>query len=88
VNTIRDWALRVRWSSGLRQGQPVAVADDEYLGWRIRRPASTRHERAERAAAMVVAAELGELGELGPLDLRLVLEQLAIATVIATGEAA
>jgi hypothetical protein len=85
VNTIRDWALRVRWSSGLRRGQPVAVADDKYLGWRIRRPACTRRERAERAAAMVVAAELGELG---PLDLQLVLEQLAIATVLATDEAA
>lgn len=85
MNTIRDWALRVRWSSGLRCGRLVANANPSYLAWRIRRPAQTRRERAERAAAIVVAAELGELD---PLHLPLVLEQLAVAAAIATEDPA
>jgi hypothetical protein len=79
VNPILDWAISRRWSSGLRRGQPVVIADDEYLAWRARRPAGSKCEREERAAAVVAAIAVHADGEL-PLDL--VLEQLAVAAVI------
>jgi hypothetical protein len=75
----------LRWNSGLRCGRLVAGAGDDYLAWRIRRPAFTQRERAERAAATVAAAVLGEGG---PLELHLVLEQLAVAAAIAAEESA